>query len=337
MSKSKTILAADIGGTKTYVGLFIEEQGVLRPARIEKFVNTDFESIAALLTAFIEEAGGLGELNLIGAALGVACPVEGNRCSLTNTPWVIDGDVIARMLNLPAVSLLNDLAATGWGIESLGGEDIRIINAGVKREGNAALIAAGTGLGETILFHVDGMRRPSASEGGHTDFAPRTELEIELLSYLMRRFGHVSYERVLSGDGLGNIYTYLLEKQGKSLSEEEKKIFDNHGGGEVVFNKARENSNAPAVEALEIFVSIYGAEAGNLALKSMSTGGLYIGGGIAPKIFSQGEEKVFMESFVKKGRFRELLSDMPVYLIKNDKAGLFGAARYSYFLLEKRK
>ncbi len=334
MKNNNLILAGDIGGTKTYLGLFKSEGASLSPVNVKKLVNTDFQSISALIISFIDDNGGLKNLALTGAAFGVACPVEGNKCSLTNTPWVIDGEVIADILNLPEVSLLNDLAATGWGLEALGSDDIKVINQGQKRDGNAALIAAGTGLGETILFNVNGQRYPSATEGGHTDFAPRTDLEIELLAHLMRRFGHVSYERLLSGDGLGNIYTFLLNKDNESLSKETQELFDNHGGGEIVFKMAREKSHPRAVEALQIFVSIYGAEAGNLALKSLSTNGLYIGGGIAPKIFSDEEEKIFMESFVKKGRFRELLLEMPVYLIKNDKAALLGA---SYFLLEKRK
>ncbi|MFQ5354237.1 MAG: glucokinase [Thermodesulfobacteriota bacterium] len=337
MVQESTILAADIGGTKTYAGLFTQEQGRLRPTLVKRLVNTDFDSVEALLSSFINEAGGLDELEISGATLGVACPVEGNRCSLTNTPWVIDGSVIAGMLGLGEVKLLNDLEATGWGIDALEREDIQVINAGVRRGGNAALIAAGTGLGEAILFSCDGSRRPSATEGGHTDFAPCSELEMELLSDLMRRFGHVSYERILSGNGLGNIYRFLQEKAGETMPPAAKQALENNGGGEFVFKEAREKANPRAAEALRIFVSIYGAEAGNLALKSLSTGGLYIGGGIAAKIFGESEEKTFMESFVRKGRFRELLLDIPVYLIKNDKAGLLGAAKYaSYFLLEKR-
>lgn len=329
MATNNLILAGDIGGTKTYAGLFVPEGASFRPILIRRLLNTDFDSIESLLLSFIEEAGGLKALALTNAAFGVACPVEGNRCSLTNTPWVIDGDVIAKMLGLNKVSLINDLAATGWGIDALCHEDIQIINTGVKREGNSALIAAGTGLGEAILFYNDGERRPSAGEGGHTDFAPRSELEIELLAHLMRRFGHVSYERVLSGDGLGNIYAFLMERDGRALPEEHWESFEDLDAGEIVFTEARSGTNPTALEALHTFVSIYGAEAGNLALKSLSTGGLYVGGGIAPKIFGEQELKIFMESFVKKGRFRELLIEMPVYLIKNDKTGLIGAARYS--------
>jgi len=329
MEKNNLILAGDIGGTKTYIGLFCPEGSSFRPILVQRLVNTDFDSIESLVLSFIDEAGGIKGLALSYAAFGVACPVEGNRCSLTNTPWVIDGETIAKIVGLEKVSLINDLEATGWGIDVLGPDDIQVINTGVARDGNTALIAAGTGLGETILFYSDGTRRPSATEGGHTDFAPRTELEIELLSHLMKKFGHVSYERVLCGDGLGNIYSFLMEREGLSLPDEHREVFENHGGGELVFTEARSKANPTAQEALGIFVSIYGAEAGNLALKAMSTGGLYIGGGIAPKILGIAEQKIFFESFVKKGRFRELLSEMPVYLIKNDKAGVFGAARYA--------
>ncbi len=338
METNRLILAGDIGGTKTYMGLFTCEGASFSPVIVKRFVNTDFESIEKLLLSFIESALTPEASTLSTAAFGVACPIEGNRCSLTNTPWVIDGEVIAGILGLEKVALINDLAATGWGIDALAPDEIKVINKGTAREGNAALIAAGTGLGETILFNCDGVRRPSASEGGHTDFAPRSILEIELLSYLMKRFGHVSYERLLSGDGLGNIYLFLMERDGLRLSEAHQKAFDNHGGGEIVYNEASSGANQMALTALRTFVSIYGAEAGNLALKSMSTGGMYIGGGIAPKIFGEAEVKIFMESFVKKGRFRELLMEMPVYLIKNDMAGLIGAARYaSGVFLEKRE
>jgi len=329
MEDKNLILAGDIGGTKTYAGLFTHDKDSMRSVLVKRFVNTDFESIEALLLTFLKEAGGLKESALTSAAFGVACPVEGNRCSLTNTPWVIDGDAIAKILGLDNVALINDLVATAWGIDALGPDDIQTINAGDAREGNAALIAAGTGLGETILFYSNGARRPSATEGGHTDFAPRTELEIDLLTHLMKKFGHVSYERLLSGDGLGNIYSFLMKRDGRSLTDEQKDAFEKHGAGQIVFTEARSGANPTALEALGLFVSIYGAEAGNLALKAMSTGGFYIGGGIAPKIFGAKEVKIFMESFVSKGRFREMLSDMPIYLIKNDKAGLLGAARYS--------
>jgi len=329
VAEDRLILAGDIGGTKTYAGLFCLEGNHPSPIFTKKLLNSGFDSIEDLLASFIRDASGLEGPKISAAAFGVACPVEGQRCSLTNTPWVIDGASLARMLGLPRVRLLNDLEATGWGIEVLGNEDIDTINMGVEREGNAALIAAGTGLGETILVNCNGKRRPSPTEGGHTDFAPRTDLEMELLASLMKRFGHVSFERVLSGDGLGNIYSFLLEKNGQALTEDQKKAFENHGGGEIVFKEARSGRNPLAAEALRVFVSIYGAEAGNLALKTMSTAGLYIGGGIAPKVFGPEEVKIFMESFVQKGRFRELLSSMPVYLIKNDRAGLLGAARYA--------
>ncbi len=330
MAEERLILAGDIGGTKTFAGLFSAAPGgVLSPVLVRKLVNADFASVEDLLGSFIDEAGGPGAHHLGAAAFGVACPVEGGRCSLTNTPWVIDSEVLARILRLPRVSLLNDLEATGWGIGALAGEDLETINTGVERGGNGAVIAAGTGLGETILVDFNGERRPLPTEGGHTDFAPRTELELELLSHLMKKFGHVSYERVLSGDGLGNIYTFLLEREGQGLPEEAREAFEDHGAGEFVFNEARAGGNPIAAGAIRVFVSIYGAEAGNLALKTLCTGGLYIGGGIAPKVFGAEEAGIFMESFVQKGRFRGLLADMPVYLIRNEKTGLLGAARYA--------
>jgi len=329
VAEERYVLAGDIGGTKTYAGLFCIEGKRPRPIFTKKLLNSGFDSIEDLLASFLRDASGAGERKISSAAFGVACPVEGERCSLTNTPWVIDATALARMLNLPRVRLLNDLEATGWGLEMLGDEDIEIINEGERRDGNAALIAAGTGLGETILVKCDGMRRPFPTEGGHTDFAPRTELEMELLAFLMKRYGHVSYERLLSGDGLGNIYTFLLERDGRALPREQKEAFEKFGAGETVFDEARSGRNPDAAEALRVFVSIYGAEAGNLALKALSTGGVFVGGGIAPKVFGEEEKKIFMESFVQKGRFGEMLAAMPVYLVRNDRAGLIGAARYA--------
>jgi glucokinase len=338
VAQERLILAGDIGGTKTYVGLFCIEGNRPRPVFTKKLLNSDFESIEDLVASFVRDAAreatcADGQI-IYAAAFGVACPVEGDRCSLTNTPWIIDARKLAGMLGLESVGLMNDLEATGWGIGTLGHEDVSTINPGTARDGNAALIAAGTGLGEAILFKSDGQRRPSATEGGHADFAPRTELEMELLSHLMRKFGHVSYERVLSGDGLANIYSFLLEREGEAMPGDQKEAFERKGAGETVFEEARSGKNPLAAEALRIFVSIYGAEAGNLALKSLSTGGLYIGGGIAPKVFGAEEKKIFMEAFVQKGRFRDLLATMPVHLILNDKAGLMGAARRAVDLVE---
>jgi len=327
--KEKIILAADVGGTKTFIGTFAARAGLLKPLRVERFVNADFSSLEEVADAFL----GGGPAALAAASLGVASPVMDNRARLTNIAWVIDGPEIAERFGIKRLELINDLVATGWGVGLLSGGELEIINRGVERSGNASLIAAGTGLGEAVLYWDGKGIRPSASEGGHCDFAPRTEVEIDLLRYLMKRFGHVSYERVLSGAGLVNIFSFFMEREGRDLSAELQRRFEVEGAARVISAEAAGGGESAAASALELFLRIYGAEAKNLALKSMSTGGVYIGGGIAPKIFKEREKEIFLKSFLDAGRFTELLSEMPVRLIMKETTALYGAARYAAGLL----
>ncbi|MFQ5442603.1 MAG: glucokinase [Thermodesulfobacteriota bacterium] len=323
--KEKIILAADVGGTKTFIGTFAVGEGLIKALRVERFVNADFSSIEEVVQAFLEDEAG----TIDAASFGVASPVLENRARLTNIDWVIDGPALAERFGIKRLELINDLVATGWGVGGLSGGELDTINRGVKREGNAALIAAGTGLGEAVLYWDGKSHRPSSSEGGHSDFAPRSEVEIELLRYLMKKFGHVSYERVLSGMGLVNIFSFFMEREGKELGADLKRRFDAEGAAKVISDEAVNGGESAAASALELFLKIYGAEAANLALKSMSIGGLYIGGGIAPKIFKEREKEMFMKSFLDKGRFGELLSGMPVHLIMKESTALYGAARYA--------
>ncbi len=327
--KEKTILAADVGGTKTFIGTFAARTGLLKPLRVERFVNADYSCVEDVVEAFLGREAG----TLAAASFGVASPVLDNRARLTNIDWVIDGTEIAKRFGIKRLELINDLVATGWGVGLLTVDEVEIINTGVERAGNAALIAAGTGLGEAVLYWDGKGVRPSGSEGGHCDFAPRTEVEIDLLRYLMKRFGHVSYERVLSGAGLVNIFSFFMEREGRALSADLKRRFDVEGAAEVISDVAVNGGESAAASALELFLKIYGAEASNLALKSMSTGGVYIGGGIAPKIFREREKEIFLNSFLDAGRFTELLSEMPVRLIMKESTALYGAARYAASLV----
>ncbi len=331
----KTILlAGDIGGTKTILGMFrTEEGGGVNPLKEERFVNSEYPSFAYILGVFLRDYSHTPDV----AVFGVASPIDNNRCVLTNLPWRVDGDEIGRAFNIPMVRLLNDLEATAWGIDWLREGDLHVLNKGRKRAGNVCLLSAGTGLGEAVAFW-DGKRLvPSSSEGGHTDFAPRDDLEIELLRYLMRIYGHVSYERVLSGPGLENIYRFLRERAGLAEPEWLKERFKKEGYAPVITDVAIRGGDETCRRTVELFISIYGAEAGNLALKVLATGGVYIGGGIAPRIVGLIKKGRFMASFLDKGRFKDLLSHIPVYVILNERTPLLGALRFAGLLAQDER
>ena len=256
--------------------------------------------------------------------------MRNGRVKTPNLPWVIEAQALARQLGLDAVTLINDLEANAWGIAALGPDDVLILNTGAPAaQGNASVIAAGTGLGEAGLFWDGERHRPFSCEGGHTDFAPRDALEIELLRHLMTKFGHVSYERVLSGPGLRNIYEFLRDSGRGEETPAVVEAMRDQDVAAVIAQAALESRSKLCVDALELFVSIYGAEAGNVALKFMAIAGVYVGGGIAPKIAGKLQDGAFMRAFVAKGRMQPLLESMPVRVILNPKTALHGAARYA--------
>jgi len=328
MAHRDRVLAGDIGGTKTNLALFSVRGEKLHAESQRIFQSKQYSSLTPILKEF-------GDTQRIEAAcFGIAGPVVDGRVKTTNLPWIVDTEELRRTLKLDAVFLLNDLEASAYGLSTLEEDEFFTLNEGKMRQaGNKALIAAGTGLGQAILFDDGRHFRPLASEGGHADFAPRDELEIELLRYLTGRFGHVSYERVLSGPGLFNIYRFLKESRGmeepKSLTEQ----FAAAADPSAVVSKAGLAGEAEiCVRSLELFVSIYGAQAGNLALLAKSVRGFYIGGGIAPKILAKLKDGTFMRGFVDKGRYTELLAAIPVQVVLNDKAALRGAAYYAAYL-----
>ena len=328
MAHRDLVLAGDIGGTKTNLALFSVHGEKLHAESQRIFQSKRYSGLTPILKEF-------GDTQRIEAAcFGIAGPVVDGRVKTTNLPWIIDTEELRRTLKLDAVHLLNDLEASAYGLSTLEEDEFFTLNEGKMRQaGNKALIAAGTGLGQAILFDDGHHFRPLASEGGHADFAPRDELEIELLRYLIGRFGHVSYERVLSGPGLFNIYRFLKESRGmeepKSLTEQ----FAAAADPSVVVSKAALAGEAEiCVKSLELFVSLYGAQAGNLALLAKSVRGLYIGGGIAPKILAKLKDGTFMRAFVDKGRYTELLAGIPVQVVLNDQAALRGAAYYAAYL-----
>jgi glucokinase len=329
VADNKLILAGDIGGTKTHLALFSLEGEKLQPKLKKTFPSKQYPGLEPVVEEFL--AG--NKLSIGRTAFGIAGPIVEGKVKPPNLPWVIDAAKIANLFDVGSVALLNDLEAGAYGISTLEADELFNLNEGVSgRRGNRVLIAAGTGLGEAILYDDGRQYHPVASEGGHGDFAPRDETEIDLLRYLIKKFGHVSYERVVSGPGIANIYAFLRDS--RRLDEPgwlKEKIAAAKDVSAVISQEALAVSSAIAVQTLDLFVSVYGAEAGNLALRGKATGGVYVGGGIAPKLLAKLEDGTFVRAFVDKGRYRELLSSIPVRVILNDQAALQGAAFYAAF------
>jgi glucokinase len=322
----RVILAGDIGGTNTRLAFVEERDGRLVPVAEATFASREHASLETVLRQFVAAR----RLPVTCAAFGVAGPVKHGRCDATNLPWQVDARLVAREIGLQSVGLINDLEANAWGIPALQPEDFAVLNQGeADAEGNAAIISAGTGLGEAGIYWDGRRHRPFATEGGHTDFAPRNGLEMELLEYLLRQFPRVSYERVVSGPGLVNIYRFLRDagrgEEPPWLAEKMRR----QDPGAAISVAALSGKSDLCIQALDLFVSLYGAEAGNLALKLLATAGVYLGGGIAPKIIDKLRDPVFMNAFTAKGRLRPLLQAMPVRVILNAKTALLGAARFA--------
>jgi glucokinase len=293
------ILAGDMGGTKSRLALFALE--AKRPQLLieETYKSEEYSELEEVLQKFLgANAEQISDQPIVAACLGVAGPVVGEHSKTPNLPWTISLQAIRETVGCQKVKLINDLEANGYGILLLEDDELETLQEGsLQNEGHGALISAGTGLGEALLHREGESFKPVASEGGHADFAPRNELEIELLRYLLKRFQHVSYERVLSGTGLSNIYSFLRDSGhgqepswlGEQLEQEDP--------GAVISRVALSGEAELCVKALDLFVSIYGAEAGNLALKAKAVGGLYVGGGIAPKIISKLRDETFLKAF----------------------------------------
>lgn len=314
------LLAGDVGGTNARLGVFL--RGEQRPeARGERtYPTSGFPGLEAVVERFCEDLG-LQPAAIEGAAFGVAGPVLNNRVSLTNADWEIDGAGMARALGLASVRLVNDLQAMAWGVTVLQPGELVTLQAGARDPlGNAALIAPGTGLGEALLHFVDGRLVPSPSEGGHADLAPRTTREIELLQALIAQYGRASYEHVLSGPGLMNVYRFTHPEPCAHVDT------DDSSAPARLTAAALAGTCARCTEALGIFVDLLGAEAGNLAIRSVATGGLYVGGGIPPKILPALQDGRFLRAFLAKEPADELVSRIPVHVVMHDDPGLLGAA-----------
>lgn len=318
------ILAGDIGGTKTNVALFnIEETG--KPLAQRSFPSGKYDSLESIIAEFVAEH----QPQLTHACFGIAGPVKDGQVRTPNLKWVVDGQTLAQTLKLDHVNLINDLEATAYGIEGLGEAQLHTLNEGHEERGaHRALIAAGTGLGMAGLFYDGKHYRPIASEGGHIDYAPRNAIEHELLNYMRAQVGgRVSYERVLSGPGLFNIYSFLRDnKYGEEPEWLAEQIKEGDGSAAVSVAGLGGKSEL-AVKTLDLFAEIYGSMAGNLALILKATGGLYVGGGIAPKLIEKLKDGTFMGAFKDKGRMSALVGNIPVRVILDDKTALYGAAR----------
>ncbi len=319
------ILAADVGATNTRLGLFEFSNGKLQPKLVRKFRNRDCSGLEAGLSEFLSSGD-----RVDCACFGVAGPVVDGRVELTNCAWVVDRSQLMRQLGTARVALLNDVEATGYGIAQLGEQDLLVINKGVPDSSSAAaLIAAGTGLGESILYGTSGARIPLPSEAGHADFAANNEIETELLRYLSARFHHVSWDRVLSGPGLLLIYEFFRDT-GRAPEQAEIATEIRIGDPGAVISAAALSGRCKLCSmALDLFVGIYGAESGNLALRALARGGVYIAGGIAPKIREKIQDGSFLQAFRDKGRMRPLLESIPVYLILTEQSALLGAAVFA--------
>ncbi len=320
------LLAGDVGGTKTNLALYSTD-GDLLPEVQKTYSSTAYPSLEAVVSEFLAETGASAER----AVIGVAGPVVEGKCGGTNLPWTMDEERLKRELGIPDAKLLNDLEATAYGVPHLDPEDLFVLNDVPARSGTKAVIAPGTGLGEAILFYREGRYDVLPSEGGHTDFGPNNLFEIELLRYLLGKFAHVSYERICSGIGLPFIYGYLRDNRyAQENPSVDQALQEAKDPKQVIVRAAMAGECELCIAALNSFVSILGAEAGNLTLKVMATGGVYVGGGIPPRILPKLRDGTFMASFVNKGRFADTLSRVPVYVILNPKTALLGAAWYGF-------
>jgi glucokinase len=318
------ILAGDIGGTNARLAYFQPQNGRFQLVSERVFPSRDHRGLGEIVKQFLDESGTRPEA----ACFGIAGPVRNGRVETSNLPWVIEQSVLANQIHLAATLLINDLEASAWGIGALGMEDLVTLNPGAGSvAGNQAVIAPGTGLGEAGLFWDGSRHHVFACEGGHTDFAPHGELQIELLRFLATKFGHVSYERILSGPGLVNVYEFLCASGCGKQSAELSAAMEAGDPAAAISQAALSGKDSLAGKALDLWIAVYGAETSNLGLKIMSTGGLFLAGGISPKILPRLSGSLFMEAFLDKGRMRPLVEAMPVHVVTNEKAGLLGAAR----------
>ncbi len=319
------ILAGDVGGTKVHLALYEFTDGKLQPTRDKQYPARDYSGLEEIVREFL--AGD----KATSACFGVPGPVREGRLRLTNLPWTLDSRELATNLNIDYVFLINDLEANGYGIAELDSTQIYTLSEGdTSQTGNRALISAGTGLGEALLIWNGHHHTPYPSEGGHCDFAPRNEDEIDLLRFLRQKYnGRISFERIVSGQGFTNIYEFLRDGRGLEEPAWLAERMAQEDPNAVITELAMAARSEICEKTTDMFVSAYGAEAGNLALKILSVGGLYVGGGIAPRILEKLKDGIFIKAFTDKGRLSQLLVNMPVRVILESRTALLGAAAYA--------
>jgi glucokinase len=322
------ILAGDIGGTKCNLAFYEQREGALVENGRKRFPSHQYPHLEDVISQFVHSVAQPAGKRVTAAGFGVAGPVRDGVCVATNLPWKVDSHRLAALLGLSRVSLVNDLEANAYGIPALVAKDFEMLQPGAPgAQGPQAVISAGTGLGEAGLYWDGKMHHPISSEGGHGDLAARNETEDALLVYLRKRFGSVSCERVLSGPGLLNVYEFLRDTGRGSEEPWLREAMQKDDPSAVISHAALEDRSPVCVQVLDMFIGLYGAEAGNLALTMLATGGVFVGGGIAPKILPKLRGPLFLEAFLSKGRLRPLLEQIPVRVILNDDTALLGAAR----------
>jgi glucokinase len=331
------ILAGDVGGTKVHLALYNFDEGKLVPVRDEKFPAAEFACLDDAVKAFLapDETGGKDDVRsqIIACCFGCPGPVRDGRLKLTNLPWTLDARDLQKSLGIEHIFLINDLEANGYGIPELAPDKVFTLHPGDPGSiGHRGLIAAGTGLGECLLIYDAKTRRhiPIASEGGHCDFAPRNDREIALLQYLRKKLsGRVSYERVIAGIGIRSVYEFLRDDQKLDEPQWLRDRMASEDPNAVIGQCAEDGSSSLCFETMKIVAAVYGSETGNIALKVLATGGMYVGGGIAPKMLKMLESGGFVEAFLDKGRLSPLLQTIPVRVILDDTCALLGAAAYA--------
>ncbi|GCE30656.1 glucokinase [Dictyobacter alpinus] len=337
------LLAGDIGGTKTNLALYASKDDLRTPLREAKLPSAQYATLAALVHDFIKQVD-LSDIKIERAVFGVAGPVVAGKAKITNLPWRMEEKQLEQTLNIPSVTLLNDLAAMATAIPLLRSTDLHILNAGKPAShGTLAVVSPGTGLGEATLTWDGAHYRVHPSEGGHVDFAPTNAFEIGMLIYLLERMPHVSYEHVCSGIGLPNIYAYVKTsgmfdepawlRDKMAQTKDITPLIVQGAMGTSTDGLAGSHEQEPiCVATVKAFASILGAEAGNMALKTLATGGIYLGGGLPPRMLPFLEDPEFLRAFTSKGRFAEMLKDFPIYVVLNSKVGLIGAASFGFNL-----
>ncbi len=333
------VLAGDIGGTKTDLAIFSFKDGFFSVRKKAQFQNKDYDSARAVIQAFLDK---YDHLDLDAVTIGVAARISGTKACFTNLDWGVDSEDLAASIGIRDLYLINDLVATSWGLPMLDADMFHCLQKGSRGKGNAVVIAAGTGLGEATLSSMEeeteaghSIFYPSPSEGGHSDFAPNGVVQHGLLAYLYARFGHVSVERVVSGPGLKNIYDFLMDGRRPNPTLTDR--FRQEDPSAVISDEAaRCGGFEVCKEALDIFISVLGAEAGNLALKTLPSGGVYVAGGIPWQIIKALKEDTFIRAFTDKGRFKDYMSSLPVSVVLEPKVALYGAANHAYSRLVGR-